>query len=100
MKEFEGTPGPWAVDGFNTLAVIAPAGKNWKKIVDCNCSKEVTDIEMEQANAKLIASAPELLEACKWMHTELSDLNDKHGQDVRIEEQLNIVNEIIIKATI
>lgn len=59
------TPGPWEAkyDGFYCCWVAAPAGKpegggNWAEVAKCDFDEEV-----DEANARLIASAPALVEA-------------------------------------
>ena len=65
MKEFKGTPGPWHMDRNNVhtgqIATIHHCiGNDWVEI----WSPDWPDTEEKQeANAKLIAAAPELLEA-------------------------------------
>lgn len=63
MKEFKGTPGPWhycadepdwVTDSNDNIAVA--------RVTRCNA-----DAEAQHANAKLIAAAPELLEALHGM---------------------------------
>ncbi|WP_313327719.1 hypothetical protein [Enterobacter oligotrophicus] len=65
MKEFKGTPGPWSVDRNNVhtgrIATIHHCiGNDWVEV----WSPDWPDTEEKQeANAKLIAAAPDLLEA-------------------------------------
>ena len=61
------TPGPWEV-----LEVESVVGGGWD-IVDEKGNSIFTD---NNANARLIASAPELLEACKKAVQFLDDGND------------------------
>ena len=53
------TPAPWTIDGLVTkdLDVISPDGRI--AMIDC----DDIDTETLEANARLIAAAPELLEA-------------------------------------
>lgn len=51
------TKGPWTIGKINPLAIM----KNDKHITCCTYYKEITNKE-QQANAKLIATSPELLE--------------------------------------
>jgi hypothetical protein len=48
--------------------------------------------------AKLIAAAPEMLEACKWMYNELQAFN-MLKQDERVNVQLDFVHSLLLKAT-
>lgn len=69
-------PGPWFVDGHNLRSVIVKGASEYdpssgmKDAFDriCNCSTNTYltsefNMEADKANAKLIAAAPELLEA-------------------------------------
>ena len=60
----EHTKGEWVIDKNNTMVAILKDGV-YKYIADCDphhfCNSELEDEECE-ANAKLIAAAPELLE--------------------------------------
>ena len=58
------TPGPWTVNG-NTPEVMGPTGPpvvSWTGFDD-----SFRDRREHLANARLIASAPELLEACRLL---------------------------------
>lgn len=68
------TPGPWEVDGFDLVSIIKNErpGTNypaWRHISKCDYgySNPEKHFEENKANAKLIAAAPELLEACQEM---------------------------------
>jgi hypothetical protein len=54
------TPGPWVVGKYNRAAVMA----NGERVADCH-NADIGDEELDRANARLIAAAPLLLEACK-----------------------------------
>jgi len=56
MKEFKGTPGPWTFDD------TAVCDKNGNTI--CIITSLQSTQTQERANARVIAAAPELLEAC------------------------------------
>lgn len=64
MKEFKGTPGPWFEhrDGFSTVYIEARIGGGMiQEVAACGPCDKGSD--QQSANAKLIAAAPELLEA-------------------------------------
>lgn len=70
MIEAKHTPGPWRVSGHR-LAVFAKL--NGINVVVADCDRTLGYSESE-ANARLIASAPELLEYLQyavWAHPEL-----------------------------
>lgn len=73
------TAGPWTLRGKLTVAVI----RHPKDHIVCNVRNEITGFEPageraeQEANARLIAAAPELLEALKKLHESLpTDLTD------------------------
>lgn len=89
------TPGPWHVDGWNLAAVIfEEKPKVYKRICLCDYARQNSNAVLQQdiANAKLIAAAPELLEALQVCFASLST----YGKHPIIEMQ---VNAAIKKAT-
>ena len=58
------TPGPWHTkrDGFSAVYVEARIGGGWVQEVAA-CGPTEKGSEQQEANARLIAAAPELLEA-------------------------------------
>lgn len=76
------TPGPWMTEyyGTNYRLISADDGRQIGKL-DCDGSHKASEgfiPEKEaEANAALIASAPELLEACKWALPYLKELSGK-----------------------
>lgn len=60
MKDFKGTPGPWEIGYFVKSDVFANGGMKW---VATLVSNELDGTYEDAANAKLISSAPDLLEA-------------------------------------
>jgi len=62
------TPGPWEIDGFyqGAFEVIAPkASVTRGRLVICSRGQHELREREFQANARLIAAAPDLLEALK-----------------------------------
>lgn len=71
MSEFKGSKSPWWISGES---------EKWNRIVDANGDLITTCFAMQNeddANAKLIAAAPELLEALQNLKREvvLSDID-------------------------
>jgi len=95
------TPGPWETQSFgNGEAVVIANGSN-RDDVACICSvagglgtvlEDNRDYESE-ANANLIAAAPELLEACKTAYNCLCNPIDGAQSDI------NLIHAAITKAT-
>ena len=75
MKEFKGTPGPWFEhrEGFSTVYIEARIGGGIiQEVAACGpCDK---GSEQQSANARLIAAAPELLEALRRCESVLSNI--------------------------
>jgi len=101
------TPGPWEVSQYcenGCGAQLGIKGKdrtlfwNYRIYTGKGCPNE-TDVEAN-ANAKLIAAAPDLLNACEKIKTLANGLLDYGEVDQAIAgELLLIVNPIIKKAT-
>lgn len=62
------TPGPWKLNGLTI-----ESKHNW--IASAN-SDGINDSNVDEANATLIAAAPELLEACKKLMAWLRECDD------------------------
>ena len=82
-KQVTHTPGPWAIEdctpGESTGLRFAINSKN-------NVIARTTDGWKEaQANARLIASAPELLEMCKLLEECMETIDGKDGYDASYE---------------
>lgn len=62
------TPGPWRTkrEGFSTIYVEAPIGGGWvQEIAACGPTNDGS--AQQEANARLIAAAPELMEALQGL---------------------------------
>lgn len=80
MSEVKHTPGPWHAGEYEEYdqAVIGPAGI---MVADCSIYHETRSIETNQANARLIAAAPEMYAALKALLKECSD-NYRSGRAI------------------
>jgi hypothetical protein len=63
-EQFKHTPGPWALEqcGENTIKIFKATDKRRGRIATIK-TKDSSWLELDQADAKLIAAAPELLQA-------------------------------------
>ncbi|WP_394550970.1 hypothetical protein C1N58_12615 [Pantoea sp. SGAir0180] len=77
MSEFKGTPGPWYRGGVENGKVSINAGNYFVALVDESLA--------QLANARLIAAAPELLEALQAVLFDVM-ANRAAINDDRIEE--------------
>lgn len=82
------TPGPWARSGISIMAQNCC-------IATCDTQAACSSDEIDEANARLIATAPDLLEAASWARDILVQLLDA-GHNVEIE--LNACERAIAKA--
>ena len=81
------TPGPWVIDDANNELVAKLVDGVYEYIADCQpgnwsvCGLKQDEIE---ANARLIASAPDLLEACKGVMNMLDNEFPGHPMTERV----------------
>jgi len=91
------TPAPWTVDGLVTkdLDVISPDGRI--AMIDC----DDIDAETLEANARLIAASPDLLDACRCALADLEGLAEAECFSLGDPAHLTIkeLRAAIIKAT-
>jgi hypothetical protein len=76
VSEDKFTPGPWEAD---ELDVFAPSDCPYHPVADCTSNSSCRDYDTDEANARLIAAAPELLEA-------LRDLMDIETCDIGMDD--------------
>lgn len=79
MSEIEHTPGPWEAKGVVVWAApvqLIGGGTYHRPISDCRVEGMVKGHENNEANARLIAAAPDLLEACASVWLLLADTGD------------------------
>lgn len=84
MESFKGTPGPWFEhrDGFSTVYIEARIGGGMiQEVAACGPCDKGSD--QQSANSRLIAAAPELLEALELILSYHDDGNCiLHKEDV------------------
>lgn len=106
------TPGPWEIHlitegsekGSETIANVGTSqremGRTWQGVCDINTwGREYVNDAESQANAHLIAAAPELLEACQWVLFHLEHREGlRHRKDLFSDDELNRLRTAIAKA--
>ena len=95
------TPGPWLIEAQNChsgdIATVHNTDEKWVTIYAPHWMETGMDEKEQSANARLIAAAPDLLEALK----KISAIENKmYGADwEEIEEARDIADAAIAKAT-
>lgn len=96
------TPGPWEMQQQGTdFWVDTPCSPPQNRQDICRMSFRMTDRGVSEANARLIAAAPELLQALLQCQSWLREYHTQHGSPMddglfALDEQ---VSEAIAKAT-
>lgn len=102
-SETKHTPGPW--EDAEYPVVFAPYPKDSVAMVEvANCMLDRDIFDQWQANARLIAAAPELLEACKavdeWLMEGFADSDaDDPVYNEAFRRALRTVRAAIARAT-
>jgi hypothetical protein len=91
------TPGPWVVaeDVFNDRPEIRDMDGRLIAVVMAHYPMSATT---QSANARLIAAAPELLEALKWLNAEFECRDDDFGGVLFTRNDFDRVRKAIAKA--
>jgi hypothetical protein len=96
MEKFKGTPGKWILeaikDSDGEISEIYILQETGGCIICVNNGDDVYDIPTDLANAKLIAAAPDLLEACQ----QLMECYESKGQLLSFD--VDIIRQAINKA--
>ena len=87
MKKFKGTPGPWRVSEKHGDLIDIRYNNNGIGAISLNLAHVVARqswLKEAEANAKLIAAAPELLEALQFIINDCSRMIPKRAEDKAI----------------
>lgn len=97
------TPAPWVTEnvasGKDLVYVRIQRKENRDKVVAFAGVYKQKDEEEAEANAKLIASAPELLEACKYARQTLIEISKVVNLGSADSKVLFLIKQAIEKAT-
>ena len=105
MSGFKGTPGPWK---FERVKLRSPGSPTFIEVVAADgpvlpwSAFDRTDRSKRENshNARLIAAAPELLEALRKVDEQLGDVECESAADARAVERCHdIIRAAIAKAT-
>jgi hypothetical protein len=105
MDKFNHTPGPWTVQEYNRPVrdLFISNANTHGKICDITERKEphCLTAEIARANAKLIASAPDLLDALKRIKFESCDGEPMSEEDMKsvLDHIYDLADSAIQKAT-
>lgn len=95
MSAFKGTPGPWALTESTECEYVMVVGANGSGLF---C--ENVDHPGAREDARLIAAAPELLEALQKVDEQLGDVECESSADARAVERCHeTIRAAIAKAT-
>lgn len=92
MSEYKHTPGPWKAEKSNNCIAIVSGDYGYGVAKTYGTGKEDT------LNARLIAAAPELLEALKLCIPELKEWMRNHGEDIGTLDVIKKAQAAIAKA--
>ncbi len=85
MTNTQHTPGPWEISADKYANFKnAVFGPDELKVADCGSSRLTGEVE---ANARLIAAAPELLEALERAADELKRAQNSNGSQWLVDEE-------------
>lgn len=95
MAQFKGTPGPWNLDEFDNVVhgeepLLGRGRKETVRVSGVALPGRVT--EEYAANTRLVAAAPELLEALQDLLIRTSEL-DEYGEDYTFAKARAVINK-------
>ncbi len=103
MAQFKGTPGPWSLDEFDSVVHGEEPLHGWGRKETVRVSGVALPgrvTEEYAANTRLVAAAPELLEALQNLIVSYDNFRERTGRDGDPENPLMIdARAAIAKAT-
>lgn len=89
------TNGPWGYEDFALSSDIVAIGQKLVATVQSRCCNSPEEM---RANAKLIAAAPEMLEALRWLNNEMDCRDGEYGGVLFTRDEFRKVRNTIKKA--
>ncbi|NHC53082.1 hypothetical protein [Pseudomonas sp. AU8050] len=105
--ETKHTPGPWTLQGEpESIRIEGPRNRNSRshlvlveRVGGRRYGADFSDLSELVANAKLIAAAPDLLEALIKLHESLESLNESGDAGQMVADDVETARAAIAKAT-
>lgn len=80
MNEFKGTPGPWFIDNGRAIGTKSTEDdQSYGMIIPVGWVEFDPEIEVQVANQRIMAAAPELLDALQDMLSGWKYIREQHG---------------------
>lgn len=100
MKEFKGTPGPWVADKTSRAVgtISRDDDQSYGILIPVAWVEFDTELEIQESNQNLIASAPDLLEALRQLRDYVEDVCAVSSSDCDKEHPLMLATAAINKA--
>ena len=92
------TPGPWSVDPDSPNKFKVVTNRRYGGVI-AETTAWWVDTQTARANAKLIAAAPDLLEAVERLHSYIIHIEGAEPSGLRYVDALNLAQDAITKAT-
>lgn len=89
MNEFKGTPGPWFGDNSRAIGPKSTEDdQSYGMVIPVGWVEFDPEIEVQVANQKIMAAAPELLEALQLAEKAMAD-----GKNITYPEWYGVINK-------
>jgi len=98
MSSFKGTPGPWLIDANDVGSRWNVDAENGESVALSHQVSNDKEWMKRDANTRLIAAAPELLEALQWAMARIGSYTQRTRSNQDYCDQVDKANAAIAKA--